>query len=554
MPFVYFIVLVSVLVFVHELGHFVWAKFFGVKILRFSIGLGPRLLGFRVGETEYVLAAIPLGGYVRMLGDNPLDEIRADEAARGLQSQSVFKRFVIVVAGPVMNLLFPIILYFVVFLGDTSVTPATVGTVLPGWPAEGKLQEGDQVMAIDGQKITSFYELVKIVDRHAGKPLNFTVQRATETVNQTIVPVRSRLELPLDRTKDIGRIGVSPQHPAAVIGVTSSSSPARLAGLETFDVVIAAGGTAIRRWIDLEKLMARNQGTLVPITYLRPTPIKQALGGLVELSVFEPRVTVLTPEPGEGSGSTRAGIELAELYVSQVTANSPEHRMGLLPGDRLMTLDGRPVRHWATFVADLQRQRGVSHYLTWRRGDRELSGILSLEHQKGVTEEGQVYDRYAVAARNWAATAIDPSVENPHLFTYAVSEAFRATAEVMELTFYSVIRLFQGRLTVKSIGGPLTIVEAADTAARAGALNYLTLMAFISINLGLINLAPIPLLDGGHLMFFMAEAALRRKISLRVREYAYFIGLAFLIMLMVLAFTNDIERQWPQIIGLFTRQ
>lgn len=554
MPFVYFIILVSVLVFVHELGHFVWAKFFGVKILRFSIGLGPRVLGFRLGETEYVLAAIPLGGYVRMLGDNPLDEVHPDEANRALQNQSVFKRIVIVVAGPVMNLVFPIVLYFVVFLGDTSVTPAVVGTVLPDWPAEGKLLEGDQVLAINGDKISSFYELVKTVDRNANRQLRVSVQRGQEHIDSVIVPVRSRLELPLDRSKEIGRIGVTPQHPIAVVGVTSPSSPAALAGLETFDVVIAAAGIPIRRWIDLEKLLARNQGTLVPITYLRPTPVREALGGLVELNIYDPRVTVLTPEPGLGGGAGRAGIELADLYVSEVTANSPEHRLGLLPGDRLLTLDGRPIRLWASFLADLQRQRGVTHTLTWRRGEQVLNGRLSLERQRGVTEEGQVYDRYAVAARNWLPSTIDPSVDNPHLVTYAIGEAFRATAEVVELTFFSVVRLFQGRLTVKSIGGPLTVFEAADTAARAGALNYLTLMAFISINLGLINLAPIPLLDGGQLMFFVVEAALRRKISLRIREYAYFVGLALLIMITVLAFSNDIERQWPQIVGLFTGQ
>jgi regulator of sigma E protease len=554
MPFVYFVILVGVLVFVHELGHFVWAKFFGVKILKFSLGLGPRVLGFRLGETEYVLAALPLGGYVRMLGDNPLDEVRAEEAHRALQNQSVFKRIVIVVAGPLMNLAFPIVLYFVVFLGDISVTPATIGTVLPGWPAEGKLLEGDQVVAIDGDKILSFYELVKTVDRHAGRPLRFSVQRGDRRIDQTIVPVRSRLELPLDRSKEIGRIGVSPQHPIAVVGVTSPSSPAALAGLETFDLVIAAGGVPVRRWIDLDKLLARNQGTLVPITYLRPATLHDALGGLVELDLYEPRVTVLTPDPGSGSGATRAGIELADLYVSQVTANSPEHRLGLLPGDRLLTLDGRPIRLWTSFTADLEKQRGIAHTLTWRRAEQELSGRLSLEHQRGVTDEGQVYDRYAVAARNWVPTVLDPPISNPHLITYAIGEAFRATAEVVELTAISVVRLFQGRLTVKSIGGPLTMFEAAGTAARAGALNYLTLMAFISVNLGLINLAPIPLLDGGHLMFFVAEAALRRRISLRVREYAYFVGLALLVMIMVLAFSNDIERQWPQIISLFAGQ
>ena len=145
-------------------------------------------------------------------------------------------------------------------------------------------------------------------------------------------------------------------------------------------------------------------------------------------------------------------------------------------------------------------------------------------------------------------------VPNPHPVLYALRQAFRETAEVLELTTYSIVRLFQGRLTMKSIGGPLTMFEATGTAAREGALNYLTLMAFISINLGLINLLPIPLLDGGHLLFFAIEAVARRPVSVRVREYASIAGLAVLVLLMVLAFKNDIERQWPHIVDAVTSE
>ena len=125
----------------------------------------------------------------------------------------------------------------------------------------------------------------------------------------------------------------------------------------------------------------------------------------------------------------------------------------------------------------------------------------------------------------------------------------RATADVVVLTVYSVVRLLQGRLSMKAIGGPLAMLEYAGTAAREGPLNYLTLMAFISVNLGLLNLLPIPLLDGGHLMFFLVEAIARRPLSLRVREYAHIAGLALLLALMTVAFKNDIERLWPAIVA-----
>ena len=545
---VYFVVLVGVLVFIHELGHFAWAKFFGVCVLKFSLGFGPRLWGFRRGETEYVLSAVPIGGYVRMLGENPRDEVSPQQHDRSFASQATWRRVVIVVAGPAMNLLFPVLLYFVVFLGDTQLTPATVGTVLPNRPADGQLQPGDRITAIDGEELSTFYELTRIVERSPGVPLRLGVERGDEQLELELTPVSSTKEYPLDLSEQVGRLGIMPHHPLPVIGVSRLSGPAAAARLATFYVIVSAGGAPLERWIDLRAVLERNRGASIPVTYLRPVRVEGALGGLVELDIYEPRVATLTPDPGKGDPLERAGIEPADIYVSQVTAGSPEAKAGLLPGDRLLELDGRPIRLWATFEQDLRTAPDKPHYLKWRRGDREITRRFRLAHEGGETEHGQVVDRYIVQIRNWVPMRADRPVPNPRRVAYAVREAFEETWRVVELTVVSMVRLFQGRVTVKSIGGPLTIFEVAGTAAREGALNYLTLMAFISINLGLINLLPVPLLDGGYLMFFLLEGVMRRPLSLRAREYAHIAGLAFLVAVMVLAFKNDIERQWPQIV------
>jgi regulator of sigma E protease len=554
MPVLYFVIMVGVLVFVHELGHFLWAKAFGIRVLKFSLGFGPRIAGFVRGGTEYVISALPLGGYVRMLGENPRDEVRPVDRSGSFAEQSLFRRVIIIVGGPLMNLMFPIALYFVVFLGDDMLTPPTVGRVFPNRPAGGKLQAGDRVATIEGQEIDSFYDLTRIVERNPKRPLRFTIERDGKTVEQVITPVAAEKEMPLDVREQVGRIGIAPHHPLAVIGVTGTTTPAAAAHLRTFDVVVAASGRPIERWIDLERVLARNRGTLVPLTYLRPTPVPNALGGLCELDIFEPRVATLTPEPGEGSALGRAGLELADAYVSHVSPGSPEQGIGLLPGDRLLELDGRPIGMWAVFLEDLREGRGVEHVLRWRRGDQVMSARFSLQHERGVTEHGQAYDRYVVGIRNWLPARADAPVPNAHPLIYAAREAFRATTEVVELTTLSIVRLLQGRLSVKSIGGPLTIFDVAGTAAREGALNYLTLMAFISINLGLINLLPIPLLDGGQLVFLLSEAVLRRPVSVRIREYAHIAGLLMLLAIMVLAFKNDIERQWPQIVDELTAE
>jgi regulator of sigma E protease len=553
MPLVYFIVLVGVLVLVHELGHLVWAKYFGVRVLKVSLGFGPRIAGFWRGETEYVISAIPLGGYVRMLGENPWDDVRPKDLEHAFGNLRLWRRCVIVVAGPAMNLMFPILLYFVVFMGDDALTPASIGTVFPDRPADGKLLAGDVVTHIDDEPVRSFYDLSRRVEQSPGQPLHFKMRRGDQLLDTVITPAHSARERPLERSEEVGRVGVMPHHPRGVIGVMSSKSAASSARLRTFDVVIAAAGRPVRRFIDLEPALERNSKSLLPVTYLRPVGVELALGGLIDLDVYEPRLTTLTPEPARtGSVMERSGIESADLYVSDVTQGSPEFQAGLRPGDRLVSLDGRPIRLWATFLEDLKAERGKHHQITWLRGTDALSGSFTLAHQHGVTAEGQVYDRYVVGIRNWVPARVDAPVENPAPISYAVREAFRATADVVQLTLFSVVRLFQGRLTMKSIGGPLTVFEVAGTAAQQGTLNYLTLMAFISINLGLINLLPVPLLDGGHLMFFLVEAIVRRPISSRVREYAHIAGLAFLIGIMVLAFKNDIERQWPEIVAQIT--
>jgi len=554
MDVVYFIVLVGVLVFVHELGHFVWAKFFGVHVLRFSLGFGPRIAGFTRGGTEYVLAAVPLGGYVRMLGEGPQDVVSAADAQRSFGAQPIWKRFVIVVAGPLMNLTFPIVLYFVVALGDHQLPPPVIGIVFPDRPADGKLLPGDRVLSIDGDEILTFDDLVDIVEDRAGDPLEFVVERAGAEVRTTITPMLvTRVKAPLDLVESTGLIGVMPVHPEAVVGVASAASPAGAARLQTFDVIVAARGRPIRRFIDLGGALERNRGELIPLTYLRPRRLESALGGLVDLDVYEPHVATVTPEPGDASGLARAGLESAELYVSEVQAGSPEHRIGLRPGDRLVSLDGQPIRVWATFLEDLRVGRGRAHTLVWRRAGRELSARYALTHEQGTTEYGQRYDRYAVSMRNWIPSRADTPVPNPHRISYALREAFSNTGEVVELTVFSVVRLLQGRLTAKSLGGPLQIFSYAGEAARAGTLDYLKLMAFISINLGLINLLPIPLLDGGHLLFFAFETVMRKPVPRKIREYASIAGLSVLILLMIFAFANDLQRQWPSIVETVSR-
>src|SRR5688572_25635308 len=178
MDFVYFIILVSSLIFVHELGHFLFAKAFGVRVMTFSLGFGPKILRLRGRETEYCISLLPLGGYVKMLEESKSDFVLPEDRKRTFESLALYKRVLVVLGGPLMNLLFPVLLYFSVFVSDGPFLPPTVGVVLPGHPADGKLFPGDRIMAVDGEEVSTFDELKRIIAKNPGKTLRFKVFRA----------------------------------------------------------------------------------------------------------------------------------------------------------------------------------------------------------------------------------------------------------------------------------------------------------------------------------------------------------------------------------------
>src|SRR5690349_13764055 len=242
MDVVYFVVLVSSLIFVHELGHFLFAKAFGVRVITFSLGFGPKILRLRGRETEYCVSLLPLGGYVRMLEESKNDLVLPEDRRRTFESLAGWKRVLVVLAGPAMNLVFPVLLYFSVFVGDGPFLPPTVGVVLPRHPAEGKLFPGDRIMSVGGEEVGTFDEVKRIVSKNPGKTLKFLVFRDNRHVTVEI-PVEDTTERRgFEVTERIGTVGIQPSSPAPVIGVSNPESPAYRAGLRTFDVITSVGG------------------------------------------------------------------------------------------------------------------------------------------------------------------------------------------------------------------------------------------------------------------------------------------------------------------------
>ena len=549
MDLLYFALLCSVLIFVHELGHFVWAKIFGVKVLTFSIGFGPKILRFRGRETEYCVGLLPLGGFVKMLEENRQEPVLPEDRKRTFEALALYKRVIIVMAGPAMNIAFPVLLYFAVFVGETRFLPPTVGVVLPGHPAEGKLKPGDRILAVNGERIHTFAELRRIVSANANKDLSLKVFRDNEQIEVSIIPKEEVIRKPLDIIDRVGEIGVGPSRPAAVVGIARPDSPAYRAGLRTFDLVTEVRGRPVKTFADLDTLLRDNHGETVPVTYLRPTLVPRGLGGLADLAVYESGVAALTPEAGHGDLLSRTGLEPAGLYAAHVPEGSAEWQADLRPGDRIVELDQVEVPAWSVLVERLMAAPSQPHTLTWVRAGQRKSGTVQLRREDYLDEYGQHRPRFFVRMSNWAPSVIEPYVENPSRLRYALNSAIAETYDVVRFIVVGIVRIAEGKVSISTLGGPITVYDVVGEEGQKGVSYFVWAMALISINLGLVNLLPIPVLDGGHLLFFLFEAVLRRPLPLRVREIASLAGMIVLVALMGVAFKNDVERRWDVIQG-----
>jgi regulator of sigma E protease len=435
----WFVVVVGVLVFVHEVGHFLVAKWAGVGVLKFSLGFGPKIVGLRRGETEYLISAIPLGGYVKMVGEDPADQTA--DPARSFQNKSVGWRTLVVLAGPGANVVLAVVFFAVLALAQGQPVRAPfVGSVEPGSAAErAGLRPGDLVLAVDGAPVGQWDDVQSRLEEAKGRPLLFRVQRGTEHREVTVTVAaepRERQEYP------------------PKVGMVMAGEAGERAGVKAGDKVVAFDGVPTEVWSDLVRLVRRSPGKAARLTVERG-------GQQVDLPVTP---AIRPNETGTGQIGY-LGIGPDEVQ-EPVTVRREEWSLGV--GERFESM---PVHRALYFGV---RQTWLVGGMTLRVLGRLLTGDLA---------------------------------------------------------------------TSKAIGGPLFIAREAGRQAQQGGLpKVVFLTAVLSVNLAILNLLPVPILDGGHLLFFAIEAARRSPLSLRKREIAQQVGLALLAALMVFAFYNDIFR------------
>jgi regulator of sigma E protease len=533
-----FALVISVVVFFHELGHLIVGKALGVRAIRFSIGFGPRLFGFNAGETEYRVSLLPLGGYVKFAGDNPYEEVAPEDRGRGFLEQPPWKKGAIAFAGPAANFVLAVALYFVVFAAPHQDLAAKVGYVKPQSPAaQAGLRSGDRIVGIDGEPVVGWSELQEKIRAHGGQPVSMEIERGGARETLRVVPAVHEETDPVETVRH-GRIGIAAVPRAAQVTVISPDSPAGRGGVRTFDKVVKLDGAPVANWEQFQQRIASRSDAL-KLDLLRPEAVQPPGGTLWS----EKPLSLTLPAP-DAPGAY--GLEASDLTLFAVQPGGAADEAGLKRGDRVLTVNGRPALSWSDEVDAAIKTAGTQPVrISVRRDGKELSFTVTPHLRKDRDETGLLQDvpdlgaspdlnAFAEVERIWVRYALPD----------AAYRAVTNTGVFVRKQAIGIARIVTGHISSRAIGGPLMIADVARKAAESGWRELVFTMGAISIVLGLMNLIPVPVLDGFHVLTAFIEGIRRRPLSVRFREVANVVGIALLLTLMLYAFRNDAMRKW----------
>lgn len=535
----YFTLLIGPLVLFHELGHFLTARFFGVKCIEFSIGFGPKIFSWKPSETTYSFRLLPLGGFVRMLDSHDTASQEEDSPGRAITDKALWKRALILAAGPLVNLLLPIPVFFIFLMLAPGVLPPIIGTVEPGLPAaEAGLQAGDRIIAINGKSTATFEDVQRKVSNSANKTLTVDVDRYSETKTITLSPSAFKRRNPMlpMRIQSRGIIGIHLTQYGPVVTPTTPDSLAAQVGFQPFDQIERIDGIPVSYWPDVVAALDGQRPHTIDV--LRQ---ERTVDAWADVRLRYPR----TLEVPAGTTET-LGLASAQRSIWSIVPGSPADQADLQPGDQILEMDGNPQADLSWILSRLSVEPDQDHELKILRNGVTTTHTIHPKTKQVVAEFRSQREHVFIGIQSYQAFKYPPLEKLPlgKRFVHAISTAIRDTANVAGSLVVGVGMLFTGQMDTNSVGGPLMIADVASQAARLGIERFLSIMALISVNLGVLNLLPIPGLDGGQLAVVGLEAANRGPLSPRTRQMIQFIGIAMLILLMLFVFKNDVERYW----------
>tara|TARA_R110002110_G_scaffold33533_1_gene114834 strand:+ start:154018 stop:155379 length:1362 start_codon:yes stop_codon:yes gene_type:complete len=443
-----FLAAIAILVAFHEFGHFWVARRLGVKVLRFSVGFGRKLISWTGKDgTEYVIAAIPLGGYVKML-DEREDNVQPEEQGQAFNCKPLWVRTAVVAAGPIFNFIFAILAYWLMFMIGITGTIPKVGTVVPSSiAAQAGVSSGDQILTVDHQKTRTWSDVAKTIMPRLGDSDYLRFELKADNGEHKIANL-NLIDWTMDRENPdlFNSLGITPYFPEIppIVHETQMGEPAVAAGFLAGDIVLSVDGKEVKQWLDFTQVVEKSANQSLDIVVQREE-------GYTKLLKLVPRQYDLGNNQSKGYAGLLVKIPELDKSLQWVERFNP----------------------WDAFTASVQK-----------------------------------------------------------------------TADFIVISFKMIGKMVVGDIGLYNLSGPITIAQGAGVSASIGFEYYLNFLAMISISLGVINLLPIPILDGGHLLYYAIEFFTRKPVSEKVQIFGFKLGMMFLIFIMTVAFYNDLLRMF----------
>ena len=529
------LVLVSVLVVIHELGHFLVARWFGVGTPVFSVGMGPRIWGFRWLDTDFRISLLPMGGYVLMSGADPFGEEDASawvDPELDFMKKPVWQRLLIMLAGPVMNLALPFVVFTLVLMAGQPQLDTVIGRVVPGTVAEeAGLRAGDQVVEVQGESVDIWGDVVSGLSDPT-VPIRLGVLRGSERIDVTLPS--GVLELDPDGVAEIRSIGISHFPHAARVGVSDKNTPAWRAGIRPADGITEVDGAPVETLAELRAALGKGGNHTLDVRRVGSDDKVQSL----ELSI-------------EGDG-TDWGFESLETYIGFVDEGSAADAAGVKVGDKMVAIDGERILAWR-HVIDL-----VGRTTADMKSDDDEPRKLTLELVRNgepvtLTFAPRVTRQLIRGEPTWRPVMGVIQFQDAYatggtmVKYFGPLEAFSRASEECMLILRSSFRMLGNLVTGntrvnETLGGPVAIFHAAGLAAKEGLFAYAKMAGTISFSLGILNLLPVPVLDGGQIVFYAIEGLRGRPLPLVLRERILMIGVLAIAALMLYLTVGEVGK------------
>ena len=535
--FLPFVILLGVLVFIHELGHFMVARFCGVRVEVFSLGFGKKLLKWKKGDTVYCISLFPLGGYVKMFGHDYTKEVSESEKPVAFLHKKLWERSAIVLAGPLMNFFLAILLFagLNMTVGETHIHPVVGDIGSSSALAQAGLKYGDRLLSIEGFPIKNQRQAREFIFKHPEKELNLKVKNQKREIRDLKVHSTTGQTSGRWGFVETGGVldGLNFLTPVAMVGVADPQSPAGKAGIQTFDEIVSINGQEIKNKASLVQALLPEGASQISAWQMQ-----------VKREQEEQRISLTLEKPKDYTSISQLGLASSELFISGLKEGGAGEQSGLKTGDFVFKVDGERVLSWSFLVDKIQGfKEGQKPLQLAIIREGELKILSLIPEKKTQMVRGVEHREYMLGIM-----ARSPYTPVGGYFTEKQKNPFKALVVGVQKTFYwcamigvYIKKFVTGEVSRKTLGGAVSIGRAAYDSYSHGLDHFVRLMAILSVQLFLLNILPIPLFDGGHLMFYVIELFNGAPLSMRKMLLIQQVGVVFLLFLLVWTTFNDIH-------------